>query len=467
MPFRCCCRSRDHGWEASNTAARPASISLVSPSQPNNKTQTTVSWGASRVLGLSQPTWESPSTPMSGSQLTSGGHHPPDDDFDSDDDGPRSRKKVRGTLDSVRSKLFQRHLQGTDMRRPSPASIGNTDEEVARRAELKRLMHKRIQDELSSEQDDDKPDQKPTPGSQGLSPVALHSTGPRDHIEFSVSTPQTLDSPTVLQSGPKVTITLSHDESKDIPVHEDKHAGSSLGPKNSEQPLHEVTGTVRCLCPEIVSTELVPGSRRASVPHSIISQRSFQLSNNTPRLERILGPDNGFSNHSASSVGGHSALGIWLIAQGLRSRENSSLPLGDSENSNPPLETQDLTKASDMSVHNTPTSDVETHLDRSPSAVSASSRPEQQSGSMIRDIVESSKGSPFWSRGSTPIAEDVLDGEALVAILNSVADNTSSSYNSKKPSFQPSPSRSQSVILKLNAQDVESLKDFASRGKYL
>ncbi|KAH6896885.1 hypothetical protein B0T10DRAFT_583546 [Thelonectria olida] len=472
MPFRCCCSSRDLGWEASSSAARPASIQLASPPQPNDEIQNAISGGATRVLGLSQPAWESPRTLMTGNQSISGCDDPADVDFDSDDDGPRSRKGTRGTLNSVQSKLFQRNLHGIEIRRQSPVSIGNSDEELARRAELKRLMHKRIQDELFIEQSNPKANLDSSPNSQCLSPVGLHGAGPRDHIEFSVSTPPTLDSPTGIESGPKVTISLHRDGPENTPKQEGGSSISSLGHKSSEQSFQEVTGTVRRLCPEFVSSELAPTSRHASLPHSIISQRSFQLSSSTPRLERILGPDNGFSSRSASSLAdGHSALGIWLIAQGLRSRENSIVPLKDSENSNSIVQDnanlhpkkRDLTNTSDVGIHSASASETENHLGRPLSITCSSNMQEQEPESRILNVSEDSKESPYRIRGTTPVTEDVLDGEALVAILRSVADNASSNYNSKFPSFQPSPSRSSLFLHDVNVQDLQSVPKTVER----
>ncbi|KAG7103994.1 hypothetical protein HYQ44_015306 [Verticillium longisporum] len=66
--------------------------------------------------------------------------------------------------------------------------LGASEEEMARRAELKRIMHKRIQEELKSEEE------QPEPSTGSASAVKYSTTpidfpggGPRDHLEFSIA----------------------------------------------------------------------------------------------------------------------------------------------------------------------------------------------------------------------------------------------------------------------------------------
>jgi hypothetical protein len=63
-------------------------------------------------------------------------------------------KKTSSILDAVRSRL-KKHLSQdsgiTNSKRHSRASVGTSEEEVERRAELRRIRQKRIQEELSQE----------------------------------------------------------------------------------------------------------------------------------------------------------------------------------------------------------------------------------------------------------------------------------------------------------------------------
>ncbi|KAI1372268.1 hypothetical protein F4677DRAFT_463419 [Hypoxylon crocopeplum] len=112
---------------------------------------------------------------------------------DSDDEEPvrSTRNSSTGTLEVIRTKFIRPRSQKSELKRSSQQSLGTSDEEVARRAELKRLMRKRIQEELKSEEEQEEADEKtgnldePKPD---ISPsVEVLGGGPRDYIEFSVS----------------------------------------------------------------------------------------------------------------------------------------------------------------------------------------------------------------------------------------------------------------------------------------
>ncbi|KAI1497436.1 hypothetical protein F5X99DRAFT_421355 [Biscogniauxia marginata] len=110
---------------------------------------------------------------------------------DSDDDvlARNTGKSNTSTLESFKTKLIRRISQRSDTKRYSQKSLGNSDEEVARRAELKRLMRKRIQEELKSEEQDSRT--KSTclddPIYDNCLEPDLPGGGPRDTIEFTVS----------------------------------------------------------------------------------------------------------------------------------------------------------------------------------------------------------------------------------------------------------------------------------------
>lgn len=75
------------------------------------------------------------------------------DKSDTDDEWEHIKpRKSASTLSAVKQKL-RKHLsrETTLAKRRSISSVGTTDEEIERRAELKRIRHKRIQLELSNE----------------------------------------------------------------------------------------------------------------------------------------------------------------------------------------------------------------------------------------------------------------------------------------------------------------------------
>ncbi|KAG7146864.1 hypothetical protein HYQ46_004327 [Verticillium longisporum] len=59
---------------------------------------------------------------------------------------------------------------------------------MARRAELKRIMHKRIQEELKSEEEQPEPSTGSASGVKySTTPIDFPGGGPRDHLEFSIA----------------------------------------------------------------------------------------------------------------------------------------------------------------------------------------------------------------------------------------------------------------------------------------
>ncbi len=113
------------------------------------------------------------------------------------DDSDSGNGSVQGTrLRSVSSKLdfvksrIRRRQSSDSLRRRSRVTASDSEEAVARRAELRRLRHKRIQEELQGEK---------TPSTPNKHPVSVrYSTayheelpggGPRDNVEFAVLGP--------------------------------------------------------------------------------------------------------------------------------------------------------------------------------------------------------------------------------------------------------------------------------------
>lgn len=102
-----------------------------------------------------------------------------DEDNVDEDPAHDSRNRSTSTLQAVKSRI-RRHLSQDSLQRQS-----ETEEQIAHRAEVKRLMRKRIQEELQSEVDN-VPSRSSTPQRHGTGPAALPGNGPRDTIEFTV-----------------------------------------------------------------------------------------------------------------------------------------------------------------------------------------------------------------------------------------------------------------------------------------
>lgn len=113
------------------------------------------------------------------------------EDSDEDDPDRVTHRSNTGTLGSFRTRLVRRLSHRVSVKASSRPSAGASDEELARRAELKRLMHKRIQEELKSEEEEEDDDHRLVPPKQpsmsNCKEPELPGGGPRDTIEFSVS----------------------------------------------------------------------------------------------------------------------------------------------------------------------------------------------------------------------------------------------------------------------------------------
>ncbi|KAI1817147.1 hypothetical protein GGS20DRAFT_593069 [Poronia punctata] len=111
---------------------------------------------------------------------------------DSDDDMQErhTAPPTPSTLGAFKTKLIRRLSHRADTKPACRLSVGNSDEELARRAELKRLMHKRIQEELKDEEVGEKEEsRRGSPNSSSVNKRKdsdLPGGGPRDTIEFSV-----------------------------------------------------------------------------------------------------------------------------------------------------------------------------------------------------------------------------------------------------------------------------------------
>ena len=126
-------------------------------------------------------------TPVTALTPTELGQLAADDDADSDDDWDQGMaNKNGGTLQLVRRGIRRHVSQDSLGRSKSRSAVGTSEEEIARRAELKRLMHKRIQDELQSEARQEIQSETSSRYA-GRRIESLPGGGPRDNLEFSVA----------------------------------------------------------------------------------------------------------------------------------------------------------------------------------------------------------------------------------------------------------------------------------------
>ncbi|KAI0830420.1 hypothetical protein F5Y06DRAFT_290648 [Hypoxylon sp. FL0890] len=233
---------------------------------------------------------------------------------DSDDDEPirSTRNSSTGTLGVIKTKFIRPLSQKSDPKRYSQQSLGTSDEEIARRAELKRLMHKRIQEELKSEEEQEEAEVK-TSNHQEMRPdgsanTGLPGGGPRDNLEFSVSDVNDVGSKDLILVSPD-DVLLSLPVSNSQPAISLRLSSCPGSPcRSHENSISDNHGTIK----ERGSLPQFPTSPQLSPVH-LPSARgseslcSWRLSYSTEQLANYLGlPDNSnpdkYSHHTQSDT---------------------------------------------------------------------------------------------------------------------------------------------------------------------
>ncbi|KAF4443274.1 hypothetical protein FACUT_1496 [Fusarium acutatum] len=453
----CCCKIlkrrkqnsestvNDVALQPNPVLAPPAEEEHQEPSEKNRQS----------IIGLPNTAW---AIPVRNSSFESGSvirQHVDDDDSDSDQDRAQPTKKSSTAFDTVRNKLIRTISHSNNGDYQSHVSVGNSEEEIARRAELKRIMHQRIQDELKSDESDDQIESKPTNSIRCMASVVdvtLPNSGPRDAIEFGVG---------------KSSSRNGHSTQLDSDqVDQDTHQDSRVSQQDENRPQQTFSQTSESINgvdwrQDDVHPRLPPSYPKRHVSASedgdfTHSQKSFQLSNGTGRLDRILGPDSSFNSRHASSGDGHSALGVWLIAQGLRSRDNSTLLL-DEEDELEPTEDTKLTDYNTSSLKRAEGDHVqetrETPANGNPNI------PHEPTIIDIPNTVKTCSRSNFKAKNDryeiSSLSGELPWGPTVTALLNSFTDHTSSSDPSKS---QPSPMRSQQNLYRLDPKDLDSME---------
>ncbi|RGP72692.1 hypothetical protein FLONG3_6700 [Fusarium longipes] len=465
LTFACCCKSR---WRGSSSSASPrqdttALESVQAPNLPPAEQQEEIEAKRQNpLMGLSDMAWAVPEYQSSieivpvAIQHIGSDSDSDSDSFDSDHDIPPSTKKSGTAFGAVRRRIIRSISHNTSSDQPSRVSVGNSEEEVTRRAELRRIMRLRIQDQLDSDEAEDQFENKPTNSVRRKIPsagIALPISGPRDAIKFGVSNsssnneqstqldPQrgyqcTLHDPAGFRQS---TIIPETDSSKESSVvnRNDVSAEDAVIPMPS--PVH--------LSAHISLTEDM------GLPPS---QKSFQLYNSFGRLDRILGPDNSFNSRQASSGDGQSALGVWLIAQGLRSRDSSTLYFDDGEGEEE--EEAENTIFTKITTYNSPIVD----RGRSPPAYKPQTKSKKadclEEGSTLADSpskldlrCQAKLDIPKDLNDNSALSEELPWGPTVRALLSSFTDNTSSDPSQSSSN----PAQTSSNLYKLDLKDLE------------
>lgn len=212
-----------------------------------------------------------------------------------------NRNRSTSTLEAVKARI-RRHLSQDSISRQS-----ETEEQIAHRAHVKRLMRKRIQEELQSETDV-VASRSSTPQNPGSTSIAIFGNGPRDTIEFTVDKAQRdKDLAQVkARSADDDEHRLSKSMSKQLPARsfrkENRHPKSrptSLrhwieADSKESHAEHDRHPRQRNSLPEIPASSLIHPARVPSF-HEASSFASWRLSLSADKPAELLTPDRSLS----------------------------------------------------------------------------------------------------------------------------------------------------------------------------
>ncbi|KAH6966820.1 hypothetical protein EDB82DRAFT_347583 [Fusarium venenatum] len=410
------------------------------------------------AMGLSNMAWAVPEyrSSFESDSITSQHIDSDSDSLNSDLDLPRSTKP--GTaFGAVRNRYIRSISHNTSSDHPSRVSVSNSEEEVARRAELRWIMRLRIQDQLESDEAEDQSENKPTVSIYRVASSAnsaLPISRPRDAIEFGVNNSSS-------SNGQPARLNRERGNHGTPQDFGGSH-GCATAPERDPSEEPDMAGRNNDSSENAVIQRPLPIHPSAHISLTDVelspSQKSFLLSNGSGRLDRILGPESSFNNRQASSGDGQSALGVWLIAQGLRSRDNSTLSF-DEEEEKEEAQTRKLNK---KATDNTPAVSREKNsLVHGTHAMSEKGDCHEQGSTFTSSpkkldpqcLLESGTLKDFCDNSA--FSGELPWGSTVRALLNSFTDDTSSSDPSKSPS---SPVRPPNNLYKLDLKELESME---------
>lgn len=223
------------------------------------------------------------------------------------DDGLAQDVKNRSTstLQAVKAAI-RRHLSQDSLARQS-----ESEEQIARRAEVKRLMRQRIQEELRSETSEIVSGSS-TPHRLRTGSVHLPGNGPRDTIEFTVDSTQRDKEPAGLEAS-CLAASIESDHRRRMSCLSKK---SSAGSFQENQPPTRPVGLQNSSRTHHTKTTSIPGTlyhlrRRSSVPEIPLSPHpesaripslydssslaSWRLSLSADKLAELFAPDKSLS----------------------------------------------------------------------------------------------------------------------------------------------------------------------------
>lgn len=352
------------------------------------------------------------------------------------------KRRTIATLESVKSK-FIRHLSyEKEDRNKVQSSPSKSEEEIARRAELRRFRVKRIQEELSSDHNKTNSTHTSIRSTRYLSPyidIGLPGHGPRDAIEFSIDSGRCLDAPC---PSPAHTTSSSRFRHGSRPMKRWSSCPAEVGNRRLVPP----SASSRPASAPLSRSLLPPRNTYSPMQHSLISRGS------SPKLSRT-NPDETSTNSSSS----------------FRPRSEPQTAFSRRKSA-PGLAQQNTLQSDPYRSQNSPTIEFEMpSIIQTPNVVwrrASSQRPASIArGTMEQRLSRGAMTSQSRSRQSSlaGVRRRLNNTSSASSQRRALASSTpggisSSYYPSGMPSIQPSPTRSNPLANVLSMRDLQSLE---------
>lgn len=225
-----------------------------------------------------------------------------------------SKNRSTSTLQAVKAAI-RRHLSQDSLTRRS-----ETEEQIARRAEVKRLMRQRIQEELRSETNEVRSESS-TPHRHGNGSIHFPGNGPRDTIEFTVDDAKRENDAAEMESL-RLTDSTQNDQCRRLSRLSKKSSTQSPNAPRSDRLNHLRRHSS---VPDIPSSPVLEPLRVPSF-YDASSLASWRLSLSADKLVELFDPDRAVSPFrpvaSSSDICSPPDIKDWEPVKHMRSRSS-------------------------------------------------------------------------------------------------------------------------------------------------
>lgn len=365
--------------------------------------------------------------------------------FGADDDVGSSAAITRtSTFDEVKAKIKKHLSHEHSSRRHSRVSIGHSNEELERRAEVRRLRQERIRHELEKGDGRDADSLRSRQSARPLCEFADMGSprnGPRDTLEFTFEDCAVTSEPSEskLSSSPSSpSRSLSRSGLPDM--------NESCCPKNRDTHLRGKSDAGRNPSP----ADLTPsGEPSASISLPAPGSASPE-SGSRPKL--TADAENDFNiRHGSHAWDDQSALGVWLIAQDLTSTDDDTCQPK-------PTVTEGPSPMSEASPRHVGPHGIDSAMESSPSMLDALKSSGLSTSPQVRNTGMRLGSADQNSFASPASFEFEMSTSSVTNLTEAREYKGSSHYQSVMPSIDPSLDSSDANEYVLTEQDLENLE---------